>query len=172
MTAMPTLPQVCPKTHKLSFKKISPHSTDFKLVINIFETVLEPLYGYQASAIKKLKESFDRTCEIMYSSENPLGILVYKDRLQSEHGLTNALELKTLLLFEPEKNSNKGFGSYLFSKIDEIALKKGTRTIFCTASSKVQKSINCALKNGFEITRILSEGPGDNNIQYLLVKNI
>ena len=39
-------------------------------------------------------EGSDRTCEVMLKFDNPLGIIVYKNNLQNEYSLKNALELK------------------------------------------------------------------------------
>jgi hypothetical protein len=132
--------------------------------------MIGPIYGNQKSAIAKIKEGQDRTCEVMLKYDNPIGIIVYKSKLQNEYGLENALELKTLFLLNPHKNSGQGYGSRLFQRIDEIAEAMGANIIYCTASSKVQNSINCALKNGFKIARIL--GKDADQTLYLLIKEL
>ena len=152
------------------FVKTNSHPSYFKIVQNAFKKMIGPIYGDQRNAIAKIKDSLDRNCEIMLKCENPLGVIVYKSHLQNEHGLENALELKTLFLFNPDKNSGQGLGSRLFQRIDEIAQEMGTDTIYCTASSKVENSIKCALKNGYSITRVLEQN--EDGILYLLIKKI
>lgn len=153
-----------------SFIKIDFSSPYFKTVRNAFKKLLSPVYGDQTNALQKLKDGKDRSCEIMLNFENPVGILVYKNTLQNEYGLMNALELKTLFLLNPQKNSGKGFGSTLFKRIDRIAREMGSKIVYCTASSKVAESIKCALKNGFEISKILEEN--EEHTLYLLIKDV
>lgn len=154
----------------ISFIKISSHPSLFKIVQSAFKKMIGPIYGDQSKAVAKIKEGKDRTCEIMLKHGNPLGIIVYKNSLQNEYGLTEALELKTLFIFNPDRNSGKGLGSSLFHRIDEVAREMGTRLIYCTASSKVENSIKCAIKNGYQIARILEEN--EERILYLLIKEI
>ena len=154
----------------ISFVKTCSHQSQFRTVQSAFKKMLVPIYGDQKSAIAKIKEGLDRVCEVMSKYDNPLGIIVYKNRLQNEYGLKNALELKSLFLFNPDTNSGYGFGSRLFQRIDEVAEEMGTNTIYCTASSKVGNSIKCALKNGYKIKRILEQN--EERILYLLVKEL
>lgn len=165
---------VVPKRSVISdhifFFKASSHSAYFKTVQNAFKKMIGPIYGDQKNALAKIKNGEDRTCEIMFKYDNPLGLIVYKNQLQSEYGLVDALELKTLFLFNPDKNSGNGFGSQLFQRIDEIAQEKRASVIYCTASSKVKSSIKCALKNGYKISKIVEEN--EDRILYLLIKEL
>ena len=155
----------------LSFVQANAKSFHFKIVQNTFKKLLSHIYGDQKNSLKKIKEGKDRICELMLNYQhNPLGIIVYKNSLQNEHGLSNALELKTLLLLNPNKNSGQGYGSRLFQRIDEVAKELGAELIYCTASSKVENSIKCAMKNGYKVAKILEE-TGDR-ILYLLIKNL
>lgn len=140
----------------------------YDIVYNTFKVRIEPVYGNQHSALKKIKEGIDRSCELMLNCDNPVGILVYKNELQNEYGFKNALELKTICLINPEKNSGKGWGTILWQRIEEIARQKSAQKTFCTCSSKVAESIICALKNGYLITDILKKNK--NDILYLLAK--
>ena len=106
----------------------------------------------------------------MLKYDNPLGIIVYKNKLQNEYELNNALELKTLFLLNPDKNSGRGLGSSLFQRINEVAQEKAANIIYCTASSKVENSIKCAFKNGYKIARILEQNK--NQTLYLLIKEL
>jgi len=157
-------------TDHISFVKTDSHPSHFKTVRHAFKKMISPIYGDQSNAIAKIKEGRDRACEIMLKYDNPLGIIVYKNQLQNEYGLERALELKTLFLFNPDKNSGNGYGSRLFTRIDEVAFEMGTTTIYCTASSKVENSIKCAIKNGYMISRILEQD--EERTLYLLIKEL
>ncbi len=179
MTAKTILKTVSTKTisHKksvisdhISFIKVSSNSAHFSTVQRFFKKMLAPIYGDQNKAIAQIKAGLDRVCEVMLKYDNPVGLVVYKKKLQNEYGLKNALELKSLFLFNPVKNSRQGYGSRLFKKIDEIARDMGTNLIYCTASSKVSNSIQCAVKNGYEIERILEKNK--ERTLYLLVKRL
>lgn len=169
--------QVCPGVSKnpvfsesISFIKVGPDSSRFKAVRRAFTTQIRPIYGDQSAALAKIKKGGDRTCEMMLNYHNPLGIIIYKNILQVEYGLVNALELKTLLLLNPHKNSGYGFGSHLFERIDEVADELSADVVYCTASSKVESSIKCALKNGYKMAKILEKH--EDRIVYLLIKEI
>ncbi|MCI0381628.1 MAG: hypothetical protein L0207_01040 [Chlamydiae bacterium] len=162
--------QVKPLVKELSFIRMNTNSFYFEIVTSAFKKLIEPIYGDQSESLAKIKRGKDRICELMFSYENPVGLVVYKNKLQNEYGLDRAMELKTLFLFNPEKNSGKGFGSSLFQRIDEIAEEKGAKIVYCTASSKVENSIKCALKNGFKVTKILEKNK--NQILYLLIKTL
>jgi hypothetical protein len=152
----------------VSFEAVFCNPSALKIVQSEFKKVIEPIYGDQKNALAKIKEGRDRTCEIMFKSGIPIGLIVYKNILQEEYGFKNALELKTLFLFNPNRNSGRGLGSMLFSRIDEVAKDMEAALTYCTASSKVENSLNCALKNGYKIDRIIEEN--DKHILYLLIK--
>jgi len=153
---------------QVSFFPVDGASSSFKVVEYGFKKLIAPVYGDQSEALKKIQKAKDRNCELMYHFKNPLGVIVYKNRLQNEYGLRQGLELKTLFLLNPEKNSGHGFGSYLFKRIETIAKEMNADLIYCTASSKVENSINCALKNGYKIDRVLERD--DSHILYLLTR--
>lgn len=154
----------------ISFVTSNSHPSYLKIVQRAFKKILTPIYGNQASAITKIKAGEDRICEVMLKHGDPLGIIVYKNKLQNEYGLKGALELKSLFLLDPNKNSGNGFGSCLFDRIDDVARTMGTRLVYCTASSKVKNSIQCAIKNGYQISKILEKS--QEHILYLLIKEI
>ncbi len=169
--------QVQPRTSKglvapdsISFVQVAAKSFHFKTVQSTFKKLISNIYGDQKVALAKIKEGKDRTCEIMLNYHNPLGIIVYKSSLQNEYGLSNALELKTLLLLNPKKNSSHGYGSRLFQRIDEVAKELRADMVYCTASSKVEDSIKCAIKNGYKIAKILEEN--GSRMLYLLIKKL
>jgi hypothetical protein len=80
-------------------------------------------------ALQKIVKGRDRECEVLVdkTSRKVLGILVYKTAPSMEYiqyGARNALELKTLFVVNPAKNSGKGIGSELENRINEIAREK------------------------------------------------
>ncbi len=156
--------------NKISFTNIRSNPIFYKIVQDSFKNILKPIYGDQKKAVDKIKEGLDRTCEIMLNYENPIGIIVYKNSLQNEYGLLQALELKSLFLFNPTRNSGHGFGSLLFQRIDQIAKEMSAKIIYCTASSKVENSIKCAQKNGYKIARVLETD--NQNTLFLMIKEI
>ncbi|HVX00645.1 MAG TPA: hypothetical protein VHA52_09475 [Candidatus Babeliaceae bacterium] len=160
----PVLPE------QITFVSVNSQSSHFKIVKGGFGKIIAPVYGDQEKAIEKIKSGEDRTCEVMLNFANPLGVLVYKNKLQSEYGLSQGLELKTLFLLNPTKNSGNGFGSCLFKRVEVVAQEMGAKLIYCTASSKVDTSIRCAIKNGYEIIQTLEEN--EDQTLYLLVKEI
>ncbi len=158
------------KEEKVLFLKVNGHSRYFYLVKNIFSTLLQKIYGNQEKALHKIVNGLDRTCEIMFVEETPIGILVYKNKLQEEYGLKDAFELKTLLLFNPKKNSDKGFGSMLISRTEEIAKQKNAKVIYCTCSEKNKDSLRFIQKKGFKITKkFLCK---DRSTKYLIIKQV
>ena len=157
-------------SESISFIKVGSDSPRFKVVRRAFNTQIRPIYGDQSAALAKIKKGGDRTCEMMLNYHDPLGIIIYKNILQVEYGLVNALELKTLLLLNPHKNSGYGFGSRLFERIDEVANELCADVVYCTASSKVERSIKCALKNGYQMAKILEKH--EDRILYLLIKEM
>ncbi len=154
----------------VSFVLVDGNSPFFKIVKNGFKKLIAPTYGDQKKALEKIKLAKDRNCELMFNFNNPLGIIVYKNSLQDEYGFTRGLELKTLFLLNPEKNSGNGFGSYLFRRAAIIAKRMNANLIYCTASSKVENSMKCALKNGYVINRVL-EKHKDHTL-YLLTREL
>lgn len=152
------------------FVKLTHHPSFYLTIQRAFKKIIEPTYGDQKNALVKIKESLDRTCEIMLVCNNPVGLIVYKNELQNEYGFEKALELKTLFIFNPDKNSGHGFGSKLFQRIDNIAQEKGTSIVYCTASSKVDDSIKCAIKNGYQIRCTYKKK--EDGILYVLAKDL
>lgn len=149
--------QQLPLAPQLELQKASDSPMLMDLVSRSFRSQIQPIYGDQSSAIRKLQEGTDRECEVLLNNGTPVGVLVYKKYLQNEWGIKNALELKSLFLIHPELNSGNGFGTYLFNRVDDIAVEKQANSIFCTASSITHPSIKCALKNDYLIKNIVNE---------------
>jgi len=147
------------------FVHIQRGSKYFYLVRNFFSGFIQHLYGNQDMALKKILDSSDRVCEIMFLHGNPVGILVYKKSLQEEHGLKQTFEVKTVGLLNPEKNSGKGMGKMLIARCQRIANTKNAKTIFLTCHEESEQPIQFFKSQGFQIKEKLSKLK-----QYLLVK--
>lgn len=103
----------------------------------VFEKMIKPLYGDQTRAIRKVAEGYDRLCEMMLVDGEPKGLIVYKKKPTN-----NALELKTLCLLEPEKDSKKGYGSKLYERVIEVTKSRGIEKIAVSVSSERPQAKN------------------------------
>jgi RimJ/RimL family protein N-acetyltransferase len=143
------------------FKVLQPSDSLFRLVEEAFDNRISAIYNYQCSTLKKLQNLEDRYCEIMFLDHTPVGFLIYKKILQQEFGLKNAFELKTLFVFDPEKNVRKGLGSLLFDRAAALAQEKKASCTYSTVAESNVAMIACAAKNGFRAElygKILTKG--------------
>lgn len=120
-----------------------------QLIEWFFKNTLEPLYGNQDGFIKKTTTGKDRECLILFVENLAVGFIVYKNHLQN-HGV----ELKTLSLIFPEKDSGRGFGSLLYQEVERRSRAMEAAHIFCTVYSNALDSLKCLLKNGYVIDGI------------------
>ncbi len=111
------------------FYNLKQRSEYIREITSAFHKQIAPIYGDQMEALQKIVKGRDRECEVLVdkTSRKVLGILVYKTAPSMEYiqyGARNALELKTLFVVNPAKNSGKGIGSELENRINEIAREK------------------------------------------------
>jgi L-amino acid N-acyltransferase YncA len=137
----------------ISFRLLQPDDPLFRLIEGAFDNRISALYNYQCSTLQKLRQLADRSCELMFVNRQPAGFLIYKKTLQQEFGLNNAFELKTLFVFDPEKNARQGLGSLLFDRAAALAQEKKALCTYSTVVANNVAMIACALKKGFEITK-------------------
>ena len=119
---------------------------------SIFRKCLQSYYGDQTKALRKILLCEDRTCELLLKGQTQVGLLVYKDSPQSEFkkdGLTNYLEIKTLLVIDSEKHPRQRLGSRLLMRACEVALEKEASSIFVTVSSGCVAALAFFLHHGF-----------------------
>ena len=139
------------QSKELLFVRLHENPEYFPVILDYFVNRVAPVYGTQATSIKKLKEGKDRKCDLMVSTEEGLlGAIVYKSELQNEYGLDRGFELKSLFLVEPERYSGQGLGSKLWGRVFELAKDMKATRVFCTANSKLPEAIKCAKKNGMQ----------------------
>ncbi|PWU15671.1 MAG: hypothetical protein C5B45_01860 [Chlamydiae bacterium] len=127
-----------------------------KLLREVFKKTLEPLYGSQEAALGKIEKGKDRTCTLLLNGEQPVGVLVHKNALSDEFqafGISNSLEIKSLFLVDPEKNSGNGIGSALLDKVIAVAKELHAKSIHVTVSEKVQDSCGFFAKKKFKLVK-------------------
>lgn len=129
----------------------SPHMGD---LVQIFDRILEPLYGPQADALNKIKLGRDRTCYLLYEDGKPVGVIAFKTVLSDEfaqYGIKRSLEIKSLFVVNSESNSGRGLGSVLLNKFVEEAdrLQLHHEALHVTVSQKKVESLNFFKRKGF-----------------------
>lgn len=120
---------------KYFFANLHSNAYLINLVETAFRKYVEPLYGDQTSAIKKIVMGADRSCDVFFIDGEARGLIVYKTTLQNEFGFHNAFELKTLLLFKSREN--RGYGEYLLYRAEELAKAQHATYIYGTVSKKM-----------------------------------
>jgi WD40 repeat protein len=142
-------------SNSLSFSVVTPQVPRLWVAIKkIFKDVLEPLYGSQEGALKKIGEAKDRKCLILQAGKTPVGVLAFKTLLSDEFencGIKKSIEIKSLFVVDAGQNSGRGLGSALFSKaIEEFkALNLEAESIHVTVSETKKESLQFFLKKGF-----------------------
>lgn len=118
----------------------------------VFSTFIEPIYGNQQKPLEKIRMGKDRKCQLLFYNDQIEGILVYKTKNSNEFeefGVSNALELKTLIL---TRKSNKLSGlmvSALYKQIGIAALENNASCVVSTVSSEREGAFNIARRLGF-----------------------
>lgn len=133
---------------------VSPEKME--VVTEIFNRILEPLYGDQTKAISQIETSSDRKCFLLYEGKTPRAVLVFKTVLSSEFaefGVDNSIEVKSLFVDHSKQNSGRGLGSALVNKLKEEVEKLGLphKGIHVTVSETKQESLMFFEKKGFKV---------------------
>ncbi|NGX63833.1 MAG: hypothetical protein KR126chlam6_01249 [Candidatus Anoxychlamydiales bacterium] len=155
---------------KIKFIQVNGNSQYFPIIIKSFKERLEHLYGNQDKGIEKVKKSDDRICEVLFVNKSPVGLIVLKKELQNEYGISNSLELKTLFLINPEKNSGQGYGTLLIKRILIKAKKLKAQSIYCTCAQSNINSFLFIQKMDFTVHKIISKG--DNKKEFVFKRNL
>ena len=135
-----------------SFDFVYRENRDFTFVEEQFKRIVQPVYGDQSYALRKIGEGVDRTCRVLFENNKPVGLIVTKKALSNEFShlnIKNALELKTLLVADPEQNAGKGINSKLLQEAEEVAKFKEASGIFVTVSEKQPGSLAFFKNNGY-----------------------
>jgi len=118
---------------------------------------MEPIYGDQCASLKKIEEGNDRKTFILLESAKEIGILVFKKALQEEfsaYKVCSSLQIKTLALFDPEKDSRKGYGTHLLTIASQEAFKQKATSISVTVSTGRPESVVFFQKKGFSVATV------------------
>lgn len=129
-----------------------------KKLLNLLEgyflEIIQPLYGDQSEFLKKIKEGKDRICEFLIYSEKAAGVAIYKNHTSNEFidfGIENAIEIKTVFLFEKNKKTAGLFLRHLLSRPAQMAIDIDATCLFGTVSSKKPEILRMMCKLGFKI---------------------
>ncbi len=134
--------------------------------------VLGPLYGPQEDALNKIALGKDRTCFLLYETD-PVGVIAFKTVLSdefAEYKIHQSIEIKSLFVTDPEKNSRRGFGPMLLQKvIDEVKkLPLKPESFHVTVSASRADSLNFFMGRGFRIKHQWMGKYKPNMFEYLL----
>lgn len=145
-----------PPLPQQEFHQVSLNSDKMRVLQEIFDRVLTPLYGSQQDALNKIALAKDRVCYLLYEQSHPIGVIVFKTLLSDEFssfGVQKSIEIKSLFVVESETNSGRGVGSALFNKVVEEAdnLKLNHDSLHVTVSEKKEESLNFFKRKGFRI---------------------
>jgi GNAT superfamily N-acetyltransferase len=126
----------------------------FSTLNKIFQEVLVPLYGPQENALSLIKAAKDRICFLQFVNDSAVGVLVFKTTTSDEYadlGIKNSIEIKSLFLYDPAKNSGLGYASNLLKKLfRELEMRQIAYSgIHVTVSADVPDSLAFFLKKGF-----------------------
>ena len=116
--------------HFISIKSSSPH---FSKIEEIFRERMEPLYGNQDEALRKIRDGVDRRCEILLYNDNPIGFIVYKKEKQQEYsreGLIDSFEVKALAVIEPSEKSIEAYGVLLTNRVIKLAQRNFSKNVY------------------------------------------
>jgi ASC-1-like (ASCH) protein len=141
----------CPKYQFISIKSSSPH---FSKVEEVFKSQIEPLYGNQDEAIRKIKDRTDRRCEILLYNDNPVGFVVYKKEKQREYereGLVDSFEVKSLVIIEPSDRTREAYGAMLVNRVTKLAQRNFAKNLHITVSERDQKMAEFLKSKGFSV---------------------
>jgi GNAT superfamily N-acetyltransferase len=156
------------------FEAVNNQNIYMQTISNLINKTIAPLYGDQSEAIKKIGAAEDRLSYLLLNEENdPLGVIIFKKNLSQEFELfeiNNAIELKTLFVVDPDKNSNKGLGSMLLNQCLEYAKSINAKYIVVTVSEEKPESLLFFQKKGFNIIYTLENKYKSKTKEYIIAK--
>ena len=115
-----------------------------EVVREVFKKSIEPLYGPQDDALDKISRSEGRKCRLLREENQYKGLVVYKTQLSDEFrtlGISQSVEIKTLLVINSEKNSGKGIGTKLLNKVIKFAQDLRAHAVHVTVSENRTDSL-------------------------------
>lgn len=160
---------------KWRFTRLEKNSPSFDFVKEIFERMIKPVYGDITLTLEKIRKAEDRRCEFIVSEETGkcLGLIIYKTALVNEFAklrIQNSLEVKTLLVINPEKNSGKGIGTALLKRVESVATQLSASSIHLTVSELRPQALNFFEKRNFKLHASWKDKYKKGVKEYLLAK--
>ena len=139
----------------------------------VFRSQLEPLYGSQDNALDKIFNIRDRAANVIINDIGSIaGVLVYKNNPVDEHGLVNALEIKTLMLINPEENGGRGYGAMLLREAEDVALNISAQSIMVTVAADKPESQSFFMKHGFSVWGEINDAYRKGNVETIFEKEV
>ena len=133
-----------------SFRIVDDQCKHFPNVVSTFNERIRPIYGSQESALEKVGKGQDRVCEMLFDNGAPKAFIVYKKAVNTQDVPSKkTLELKTLIVMNPEVDSGKGYGSILAARVEQVAKDRLADGVFVTVSSEKQDALSFFKKKGF-----------------------
>ncbi|MEM1312589.1 MAG: GNAT family N-acetyltransferase [Patescibacteria group bacterium] len=126
--------------------------THYSFIGKVLDKYIKPIYGNQEKQLRKIKKGEDRTCKILLADKE-VGLLIYKTELSEEYSnysIYGALEIKTLIVVDPDKNSGRGYGSRLLQEAFDYAKSLNAESVVVTVSSRKPESLEFFQKKGFD----------------------
>jgi ribosomal protein S18 acetylase RimI-like enzyme len=163
------------REEKWSFIRLEKNSPSFEFVKEIFARMIKPVYGDISLTLEKIKKGEDRRCEFMVSEESGecLGLIIYKTALVNEFaklGIRNSLEVKTLLVIDPEKNSGRGIGTALLKRVESVASQLNASSMHLTVSEMRPQALKFFEKRNFKVHATWQDKYKKGVKEYLLAK--
>lgn len=160
---------------KEGFEIVSGNPELVELTRVLFDKMIKPLYGDQATAIERIEKGQDRTTKILFQGGSEVGILVIKSKPNNEfagEGFDNAVEIKTLFVIDPENRPRVGTGTKLITEAIELAQSAGADNLVVAVSATKTESLGFFQKHGFEIVKEMPDKYIQGVTEYLLVKRL
>ena len=126
-----------------SFRIVDAQCQYFPNVVATFNDRIKPIYGSQDKALAKIGEGKDRLCEVLFDQDVPKALIVYKKQVNTDQVPSKkSLELKTLIVMNPEQDSGKGYGSILAKRVEQVAKDRLADGVFVTVSSEKPEALS------------------------------
>ncbi len=148
-------------TDTFEFVTVKNSSVLMQEIAKQFDVLIKPIYGNQTKSLEKISNANDRECEMLLCNKKLVGVIVYKTSPADdyiEYGYDKTLEIKTLFVSNPRKNSGKGIGTKLLNRIREAAKNNPSfKTIVVSVSEEKPESLHFFRKKGLKIFRQVPE---------------
>ncbi len=124
-------------------------------ISELFKKNVEPLYGSQVDALRKMSETVDRKCFLLSDdSTTNAGVLIFKTSLSNEfaeYGIKNSLEIPSFFVDHPDQKSRKELRSFLLDKLNDEAklLELNQDGIHVAINEADEESLLFFKENGF-----------------------